>query len=109
MKTIECMATEGSPLVALAQQGAEAADLIISERSAGNLGREPSVGNDRARRAQSEAASLASGDRRLADNDPQQRITQNSDLRETSHERDDLRNVIEDRRCLRAGTPSPPC
>jgi hypothetical protein len=54
MDTIQRMAPEGSPLVALAQQGAEAANYIIAERSVGNPRREPSVdnrSNDRARRA----------------------------------------------------------
>jgi hypothetical protein len=58
MESIQHMTPEGSPLIALAKQGAEAADLIIAERSAGNPQRELSVGNDRARRAQSEVTSL---------------------------------------------------
>jgi hypothetical protein len=37
MESIQCMAPEGSPLLALAQQGAEAANhVIVAERSAGN-------------------------------------------------------------------------
>jgi hypothetical protein len=36
MKTIKCMAPDGSPLVALAQQRAEAANYVIAERSANN-------------------------------------------------------------------------
>jgi hypothetical protein len=44
MESIQCMAPEGSPLVALARQGTEAANYIIAERSAGNP-RELSVGN----------------------------------------------------------------
>jgi hypothetical protein len=46
---------DDSPLVVLAQQGAEMINLIIAEKSAGIPWREPSVdGNNRARRAQSE-------------------------------------------------------
>jgi hypothetical protein len=41
METIQCMAPDGSPLVVLTQQGAEAANLIIIEKVAdvprGNL------------------------------------------------------------------------
>jgi hypothetical protein len=44
MESIQCMAPEGSPLVALARQGTEAANYIIAERSASNP-RELSVGN----------------------------------------------------------------
>jgi hypothetical protein len=39
------MTPEGSPLVALAQQGAEAANYVIAERSDDNPRGEPSVGN----------------------------------------------------------------
>jgi hypothetical protein len=47
-----------SPLAILAQQGVEAANLVITEKSAGVPQREPSVSdNDQARRARSEAAS----------------------------------------------------
>jgi hypothetical protein len=46
MELIQCMAPEGSPLVALAQQGAEVANLMIAEKSANNPRREPSIGND---------------------------------------------------------------
>jgi hypothetical protein len=72
MKSIQRMTPEGSPLVALAHQGAEVANLIIAEKSGGNPQREPSIGNrsnDRARRAQSEASSSSNGNHRLADND----------------------------------------
>jgi hypothetical protein len=52
METIQCMTPDGSPLVVLAQQGAEAANLIIVEMSAGVPRREPSIGDkDRARHA----------------------------------------------------------
>jgi hypothetical protein len=51
MKTIQCMAPDDSPLKLLAQQGAEAANLIVAEKSASGPRREPSAGhNDRARR-----------------------------------------------------------
>jgi hypothetical protein len=103
------MAPEGSPLIALAHQGAEAANLVVVERSAGNPPWEPSIGNqDWPRRARSEAASSVSGNRRLADNDAWCRITQNHNMREYDHDRDDLRNVIEDQRCVRERTPTPP-
>jgi hypothetical protein len=45
MESIQLMASEGSPHVALAQQGAEAANLVVAEKSADNPRREPSVGN----------------------------------------------------------------
>jgi hypothetical protein len=63
------MACEGSPHVAIAQQGAEATYLVIVERLPGNPRREPSISNDPVRRARSEAASLASDNRRLPNND----------------------------------------
>jgi hypothetical protein len=48
METIQRMTPDGSPLAALAQQEAEAADLVVAE----NLWREPSAdNNDRARHA----------------------------------------------------------
>jgi hypothetical protein len=45
MESIQCMASKGSPLVALAKQGAEAANYIIGERSTDNPRGEPSIGN----------------------------------------------------------------
>jgi hypothetical protein len=45
IESIQLMAPEGSPLVALAQQGAEAVNYIITQRSPGNPRGEPSVGN----------------------------------------------------------------
>jgi hypothetical protein len=70
METIQHMAPDGSPLAALAQQGAEAANLVITEKSTGVPRREPLVDdNDRARRARSEAASSASPNRRLSEHD----------------------------------------
>jgi hypothetical protein len=48
METIQRMVPDGSPLVVLAQQGAEAANFIVAEKSAGVPRREPSIGdNDR--------------------------------------------------------------
>jgi hypothetical protein len=103
------MAPDGSPLALLAQQGAEAANLVIAEKLTGVPRREPSGGhNDRARRARSEVASSFSPNRRLAKNDARQRITQNRNVQEYGRDRDDLRNVIEDRRRFRDRTPSPP-
>jgi hypothetical protein len=111
METIQRLTPEDSPLVALAQQGAKVANLIVAEKSVGNPCREPSVDNrshDRARRARSKAASLVSDDRRLVDNDTRQWITQNHYLRLTGRDHDDLCNVIEDQRHLRARSPTPP-
>jgi hypothetical protein len=54
METIQRMAPDGSPLALLAQQGAEAANLVVAEKSAGVPRGEPSVGrNDRTWRARS--------------------------------------------------------
>jgi hypothetical protein len=45
----------------------------------------------------------------IADNNARRRITQNLNMREYGFDRDDdLRNMIEDRRRLRARTPTPP-
>jgi hypothetical protein len=69
METIQRMAPDGSPLALLAQQGAEAANLVVAEKSTGIPRREPSGGhNDRARCARSEVASSFSPNRRLAGN-----------------------------------------
>jgi hypothetical protein len=52
METIKRMTPDGSPLALLAQQGAEAVNLIVAEKSASGPQKEPSAGhNDRARRA----------------------------------------------------------
>jgi hypothetical protein len=80
MESIQRMIPEGSPLVALAQQGAEVANVIVVQRSTGNPRGEPSVGNrsnDRGKRARSEATSSASDNRCFADNDARRWITQN--------------------------------
>jgi hypothetical protein len=46
------MAPNGSPLALLAQQGAEAVNLVVADKSASGPRREPSGGhNDRARHA----------------------------------------------------------
>jgi hypothetical protein len=45
MESIQRMPPEGSPLVALAQQGAEAVNYVIAQRSISNPRGEPSVGN----------------------------------------------------------------
>jgi hypothetical protein len=99
MKSIQHMTLESSPLVALAQQGAEATNYVITEWSTDNPRGEPSIGNrshNRAKRARSEIASSASDNRRLADNDAHRWITQNRQMRECSHDREDLHNVIDD-------------
>jgi hypothetical protein len=96
------------PIDILAQQGAKTANLIIAEKSAGVPRKEPSVDdNDWARRAQSEDVSSASPNHRLSEHD-MWRITQSRATQEYGCERDDLFNVIEDRRRLRHRTPSPP-
>jgi hypothetical protein len=102
------MALDDSPLTALAQQEAEAANHIIVEKSVGVPRRKPSVGdNDRARRAQSETASSTSLNCRLSEHDARRCITQNRIMREYGREWNDLYNVIEDRMHLRLRTPSP--
>jgi hypothetical protein len=112
MELIQCMVLEGSPLIALAQQGTKAAGQVIAaERSTSNCRNEPSIGNrsdNQAKRAQSEEASSASGNICLADNDAHQRITQNHRQREYGDDRDDLHNIIDDRRHLRARSQTPP-
>jgi hypothetical protein len=109
METIQRMAPDSSPLALPAQQGAEAANLVIAEKSTGVPRREPFGGrNDRARRARSEVASSFSPNQCLAGNDVQRRITQNRNVREYSCDRDDLRNVIEDQRRFQDRTPSSP-
>jgi hypothetical protein len=76
METIQLMAPDGSPLALLAQQGAEAANLIVAEKSAGVPQGELSVGhNDRTWRARSEAVSSASLRRHLSKHDTRRRIT----------------------------------
>jgi hypothetical protein len=70
MEIIQCMTPDGSPLALLAQQGAEAMNLIVAEKSASRPRREPSAGrNDRARHARSEVGSSASPNWHLAKND----------------------------------------
>jgi hypothetical protein len=102
------MAPDGSPLIILAQQGAEAANLIITEKLVGIPWRGLSVGGkDRARRARNEAASSASLNHHLSEHDVRRCITQSRAAREYGCERDDLRNIIEDQRRLKRRTPSP--
>jgi hypothetical protein len=109
METIQRMAPDGSPPALLAQQGAEAANLIVAEKSASGPQREPSAGhNDRARHAQSEVASSASPNRHLAENDVRRHITQNHNTRKYGHNWYGLHNIIEDRRRIWDRTSSPP-
>jgi hypothetical protein len=76
METIHRMTPDGSPLALLAQQGAEAVNLVVAEKSAGVPQGEPSVvHNNRAGRARSEAASSASPNRHLSEHDACRRIT----------------------------------
>jgi hypothetical protein len=98
-----------SPLALLAQQGAEAVNLIVAEKSAGVPRGEPSAGhNNSAGRAQSEATSSASLNQHLSEHNAHRRITQNRNAWEHGRNWNDLRNVIEDRRHIRDRTPSPP-
>jgi hypothetical protein len=109
METIQRMAPNGSPLALLVQQRAEVVNLIVVKKSAGIPRGEPSVGrNDQAVRARSEAASSASPRWHLSEHDARHRITQNRSAREYGRNRNDLHNVIEDRRRIRDRTPSPP-
>jgi hypothetical protein len=99
METIQRMMPDGSPLALLAKQGAEEVNLVVAEKSASRLRREPSAShNDRARHARSDATSSASPNRHLAENDARRRITQNHNTWEYGCNLDDLCNVIEDRR-----------
>jgi hypothetical protein len=97
IETIQRMAPDGSPLALLAQQGAEAVNLVIAKKSAGVPQGGPSVGcNDRAGHAQSEAVSSASPRRHLSEHDARCRITQNRNAREYDRNQNDLHNIIED-------------
>jgi hypothetical protein len=78
MESIQRMAHEGSPLIALAQQGAKMAIYVIAQRLASNPRGEPSFSNrsdNKANWAQSEAAASASGNHHLANNDARRQIT----------------------------------
>jgi hypothetical protein len=76
METIQRMTPDGSPLALLAQQGAEAVNLIVAEKSADVPQGEPSAGrNNRAGCARSEAASSANPNRHLSEHDARRRIT----------------------------------
>jgi hypothetical protein len=46
METIQRMTPDGSPLALLAQQGAEAVDLVVAEKSTSGPRREPSAGHN---------------------------------------------------------------
>jgi hypothetical protein len=60
METIQHMTPDGSPLALLAQQGAEAVNLIVAEKSASVPRREPSAGrNDQTRHDRSEVVSIS--------------------------------------------------
>jgi hypothetical protein len=64
------MAPDCSPLAVLAQQGAEVANLVITEKLTGVPQREPSVSdNDQVRHTQSEVVSSVSPNRRLSEHD----------------------------------------
>jgi hypothetical protein len=109
METIHCMAPDGSPLALLAQQGADAVNLVVAKKSAGVPQGKPSIGcNDRAGHARSETASSAGPRRHLFEHDACRRITQNRNAREYGYNWNNLRNIIEDQRRIRDRTPSPP-
>jgi hypothetical protein len=111
MKFIQLMAPEDSPLIGITRQGVDAVNFVVAQRSADNPRGEPSVdnqSNDRVKRVRSEATSLASGNRHLADNDACRWITQNCHLRECVRDREDLCNIIDDQRCVRARSSTPP-
>jgi hypothetical protein len=109
MEIIKRMTHDGSHLSLLAQQGAEAANLVVAKKSASELRREPHAGhNDRARHARSEATSSASPNQHLAENDACWRVTQNHSAHKYDRNWDDLCNVIEGRRRIRHRTSSPP-
>jgi hypothetical protein len=89
METIQLMVSDGSPFVVLAQQGAEAANLIVVKKSADVPWREPSVDDkDRARHAQSAVVSSASPNRCLFEHDVRWCITQSRATRE--YDRDEM-------------------
>jgi hypothetical protein len=111
MESIQQTVPHDSPLIALAEQGVEGAgNIIAAAPSVENHQGEPFGGNrsnDQGKRARSEAASSASDNRRLADNDVCRQITQNHWQRENDRDRDDLRSVIDNKRHLRARSLSP--
>jgi hypothetical protein len=81
METIQHMAPDGSPLALLAQQGAEAVNLIVAKKSTSVPRGEPSAGrNDRARHARSETTSSASPKWHLSKHDARWCITQNRNV-----------------------------
>jgi hypothetical protein len=111
MESIQCMVPQDSSLVALAEQGAKAVgQSVVAEPSAGNQQGELFIENrmaNQVKRARSEEASPASGNRCLADNDAHRQITQNHRHRKYGHYPTDLYNIIDDGRCLRARPSSP--
>jgi hypothetical protein len=76
MDTIQRMAPDGSPLALLAQQGAEAVNLVVAKKSDGVPRGEPSTGhNNRTWRARSEVKSSTSPNRYLSEHDARWCIT----------------------------------
>jgi hypothetical protein len=99
METIQRVTPDDSLLAHLAQQGAEAANLIVAEKSTGVPRGEPSIGrNDQAGHVRSEAVCSASPRRYLSEHDAHRCITQNHNAWEYGRNRNDLCNVIEDQR-----------
>jgi hypothetical protein len=87
METIQHMAPDDSPLAVLAQQGAKAANLVITEKPTSVPLREPSASNnDQARCARSEVVSSASPNHRPSEHDARQRITYNRTVLEYGHD-----------------------
>jgi hypothetical protein len=97
MESIQQMVPSDSPLITLAQEGVEVAGNIVAMAPmVGNYRGEPFGGNrlhDWAKRAGSEAASSASSNKRLADNDALWQIAQNCQQREYGPDRDDLQGM----------------
>jgi hypothetical protein len=80
LESIQLIVPPDSPLVALVQQGVEAASTIIAAAPMADNHRSESSGgnrlNDRAKTARSEATSSADGNMHLANNDMHWWITQ---------------------------------
>jgi hypothetical protein len=90
---------------------AEPLGQVIAEWSVGNHRGEPSICNrsdNQAKHTRIEEAASANGNRHLADNDTHWQITQNRRQWEYGHDHDDIRNIIDDQRCHRARSPTPP-
>jgi hypothetical protein len=82
---------------------------VVAEKSASVPQGELYIGhNDRVGRARSEATSSTSPRWHLSKRDAHRHIMQNHNTREYNRNQNDLRNILEDQRCIRHRTPSPP-